>query len=163
MIFFLIGGVFVCCWCLVYLVFWVSCVLFILMIRRPPRSTRTDTLFPYTTLFRSPVGTGGMAAILGLDDDVVQTICARAAQGEIVEAVNFNAPAQVVIAGHKGAVERACELAKSEGAKRALMLPVSAPFHSSLLKPAAQVLAQALAAINVTPPQCPLKIGRAHV
>lgn len=103
-----------------------------------------------------PVGTGGMAAILGLDDDVVQTICARAAQGEIVEAVNFNAPAQVVIAGHKGAVERACELAKSEGAKRALMLPVSAPFHSSLLKPAAQVLEQALAAINVTPPQCPL-------
>lgn len=103
-----------------------------------------------------PVGTGGMAAILGLDDDVVQAICARAAQGEIVEAVNFNAPAQVVIAGHKGAVERACELAKSEGAKRALMLPVSAPFHSSLLKPAAQVLEQALAAINVTPPQCPL-------
>src|SRR3546814_6645198 len=100
-----------------------------------------------------PVGTGGMAAILGLDDDVVQTICARAAQGEIVEAVNFNAPAQVVIAGHKGAVERACELAESEGAKRALMLPVSAPFHSSLLKPAAQVLEQALAAINVTPPQ----------
>lgn len=103
-----------------------------------------------------PVGTGGMAAILGLDDDVVRAVCARAAQGEIVEAVNFNAPAQVVIAGHKGAVERACELAKTEGAKRALMLPVSAPFHSSLLKPAADVLEQALAAINMARPQCPL-------
>ncbi|NYT59751.1 ACP S-malonyltransferase [Alcaligenaceae bacterium] len=103
-----------------------------------------------------PVGTGGMAAILGLDDDVVLAICERAAQGEVVEAVNFNAPAQVVIAGHKGAVERACELAKAEGAKRALILPVSAPFHSSLLKPAAQVLEQALAAINVTAPRFPL-------
>ncbi|MCC2595148.1 ACP S-malonyltransferase [Pusillimonas sp. MFBS29] len=103
-----------------------------------------------------PVGTGGMAAILGLDDDVVRAVCERAAQGEVVEAVNFNAPAQVVIAGHKGAVERACELAKSEGAKRALVLPVSAPFHSSLLKPAAQVLEQALAAIEVSEPCCPL-------
>src|SRR5690606_15841790 len=103
-----------------------------------------------------PVGTGGMAAILGLDDDVVQSVCERATQGEVAEAVNFNAPAQVVIAGHKQAVERACELAKSEGAKRALMLPVSAPFHSSLLKPAAQVLEQALAAIEVAAPQCPL-------
>lgn len=103
-----------------------------------------------------PVGTGGMAAILGLDDDVVRAVCERAAQGEVVEAVNFNAPAQVVIAGHKGAVERACEQAKSEGAKRALVLPVSAPFHSSLLKPAAQVLEQALAAISVTQPRFPL-------
>lgn len=103
-----------------------------------------------------PVGTGGMAAILGLDDDVVRAVCERAAQGEVVEAVNFNAPAQVVIAGHKGAVERACELAKAEGAKRALVLPVSAPFHSSLLKPAAQVLEQALAAISVTQPRFPL-------
>ena len=103
-----------------------------------------------------PVGTGGMAAILGLDDDTVKAVCARAAQDEVVEAVNFNAPAQVVIAGHKGAVERACELAKSEGAKRALVLPVSAPFHSSLLKPAAQVLERALADISMVQPQCPV-------
>ena len=72
-----------------------------------------------------PVGTGAMAAILGLDDDAVRAACAAAAQGEVVEAVNFNAPAQVVIAGHKGAVERACEQAKAAGAKRALLLPVS--------------------------------------
>ncbi|MBF6616544.1 ACP S-malonyltransferase [Pollutimonas thiosulfatoxidans] len=103
-----------------------------------------------------PVGTGGMAAILGLDDDVVRDICAQAAQGQVVEAVNFNAPAQVVIAGHKQAVERACELAKSQGAKRALMLQVSAPFHSSLLQPAAQVLKQALAAIDIKSPAIPL-------
>lgn len=103
-----------------------------------------------------PVGTGGMAAILGLDDDVVRAVCAQAAQGEIVEAVNFNAPAQVVIAGHKAAVERACELAKAEGAKRALVLPVSAPFHSSLLKPAAQVLERALDAIDLAAPAIPL-------
>ncbi|MGB3287753.1 MAG: ACP S-malonyltransferase [Burkholderiaceae bacterium] len=103
-----------------------------------------------------PVGTGGMAAVLGLDDDVVKDICARAAQGEVVEAVNFNAPAQVVIAGHKAAVERACELAKAEGAKRALVLPVSAPFHSSLLKPAAAVLEGALKGIALATPQVPL-------
>jgi [acyl-carrier-protein] S-malonyltransferase len=103
-----------------------------------------------------PVGTGGMAAILGLDDDVVKSVCAQAAEGEVVEAVNFNAPAQVVIAGHKSAVERACELAKARGAKRALMLPVSAPFHSSLLKPAAAVLEQALAGIPFVAPAIPL-------
>ena len=73
-----------------------------------------------------------------------------------MEAVNFNAPAQVVIAGHKAAVERACELAKAAGAKRALLLPVSAPFHSSLLKPAADVLATALAAVSVSAPQIPV-------
>jgi len=78
-----------------------------------------------------PVGQGGMAAILGLSDDDVRAACAEAAQGEVVEAVNFNAPAQVVIAGHKAAVDRACEAAKARGAKRALILPVSAPFHSS--------------------------------
>lgn len=99
-----------------------------------------------------PVGTGGMAAILGLDDDVVISVCEQAGQGEVVEAVNFNAPAQVVIAGHKGAVERACELAKAAGAKRALVLPVSAPFHSSLLKPAAGVLEQALAQVSLGVP-----------
>ena len=87
-----------------------------------------------------PVGTGAMAAILGLDDDAVRAACAEAAQGEVVEAVNFNAPSQVVIAGHKGAVERAAAAAKARGAKRAIMLPVSAPFHSSLLKPAAERL-----------------------
>lgn len=87
-----------------------------------------------------PVGQGGMAAILGLSDADVRTVCAEAAQGEIVEAVNFNAPNQVVIAGHKAAVERACEAAKAKGAKRALLLQVSAPFHSSLLKPASERL-----------------------
>lgn len=94
-----------------------------------------------------PLGTGGMAAILGLSDDSVNTICAQAAQEEVVEPVNFNAPAQVVIAGHAAAVARACELAKAQGAKRALPLPVSAPFHSRLLAPAAQVLQQALEAV----------------
>ena len=85
-----------------------------------------------------PVGTGAMAAILGLSDDIVRAACAEAAQGEVVEAVNFNAPSQVVIAGHTAAVERGAALAKAKGAKRAVMLPVSAPFHASLLKPAAQ-------------------------
>jgi [acyl-carrier-protein] S-malonyltransferase len=86
-----------------------------------------------------PVGQGGMAAILGLSDEDVIATCAEAnayRSDEVVEAVNFNAPAQVVIAGSKAAVERACEIAKAKGAKRALILPVSAPFHSSLLKPA---------------------------
>jgi len=94
-----------------------------------------------------PVGTGGMAAILGLDDDAVRKACADAqsATGEVVEAVNYNAPAQVVIAGSKTGVEKACELAKEAGAKRALPLPVSAPFHSSLLKPASQKLETYLA------------------
>lgn len=103
-----------------------------------------------------PVGQGGMAAVLGLDDDAVRQVCAEAAQDEIVEAVNYNAPSQVVIAGHKAAVERACELAKQAGAKRALMLPVSAPFHSSLLKPAADKLADALATVNIQSPAIPL-------
>ena len=94
-----------------------------------------------------PVGTGGMAAILGMDDDAVRQVCADAqtATGEVVEAVNYNAPAQVVIAGSKAAVEKACELAKAAGAKRALPLPVSAPFHSSLLKPASEKLETYLA------------------
>jgi [acyl-carrier-protein] S-malonyltransferase len=87
-----------------------------------------------------PVGQGGMAAILGLSDADVIAVCAESAQGDVVEAVNFNAPAQVVIAGSKAAVDRACELAKARGAKRALILPVSAPFHSSLLKPASDRL-----------------------
>jgi len=103
-----------------------------------------------------PVGQGGMAAILGLSDDDVRAACAEAAQGEVVEPVNFNAPAQVVIAGHKAAVERACELAKSKGAKRALPLPVSAPFHSSLLKPASDRLREYLAQVNFAAPSIQL-------
>lgn len=103
-----------------------------------------------------PVGQGGMAAILGLTDADVLAACAEAAQGEIVEAVNFNAPAQVVIAGHKTAIERACEVAKAKGAKRALPLPVSAPFHSSLLKPASDRLREYLAGLTFSAPQIPL-------
>ena len=103
-----------------------------------------------------PVGQGGMAAILGLSDDDVRAACAEAAQGEVVEPVNFNAPAQVVIAGHKAAVERACEVAKSKGAKRALPLPVSAPFHSSLLKPASDRLREYLASVEFSVPRIQL-------
>lgn len=100
-----------------------------------------------------PMGTGAMAAILGLDDDAVRAACAESAQGEVVEAVNFNAPSQVVIAGHKSAVERAAAAAKTRGAKRALMLPVSAPFHSSLLKPAAERLGIRMQEIAFKAPQ----------
>ena len=103
-----------------------------------------------------PAGVGGMAAVLGLDDDAVRAACLEAAQGEIVEAVNFNAPAQVVIAGHKTAVERACVIAKAKGAKRALPLPVSAPFHASLLKPAADQLRTRLAGVVFNPPLIPV-------
>lgn len=100
-----------------------------------------------------PVGTGAMAAILGLDDDAVRAACAEAAQGEVVEPVNFNAPSQVVIAGHKAAVERGADAAKARGAKRAVMLPVSAPFHSSLLKPAADRLQERLQTVVFRTPQ----------
>lgn len=106
-----------------------------------------------------PVGVGGMAAILGIDDDTVKFVCETAqaeVAGEVVQAVNFNSPGQVVIAGHKAAVEKACELAKAAGAKRALLLPVSAPFHSSLLKPAADVLQGALANVNLNAPHIPV-------
>ena len=103
-----------------------------------------------------PIGTGAMAAVLGLDDDSVRAACVEAAQGEVVEAVNFNAPSQVVIAGHKSAVERGAVLVKSKGAKRAVLLPVSAPFHSSLLKPAAERLAQYLASVSFQSPQIPV-------
>lgn len=103
-----------------------------------------------------PVGTGAMAAILGLEDDAVIAACQQASKSEVVEAVNFNAPAQVVIAGHKEAVERAMDNAKAAGAKRAVLLPVSAPFHSSLLKPAAAILAQALADVQVNVPRVPV-------
>ena len=103
-----------------------------------------------------PVGVGGMAAILGLDDDTVRAVCAEASIAGVVEAVNFNAPAQVVIAGHKAAVEKACEVAKAKGAKRALPLPVSAPFHSSLLKPASDQLREYLASVDVQVPSIPV-------
>ena len=103
-----------------------------------------------------PVGTGAMAAILGLEDDAVLAACDKAQQGDVVEAVNFNAPAQVVIAGDKAAVERAMDNAKAAGAKRALLLPVSAPFHSSLLKPAAAVLSDALGKVDLHRPRIPV-------
>jgi [acyl-carrier-protein] S-malonyltransferase len=103
-----------------------------------------------------PAGEGAMAAILGLEDEAVRSACREAAQGQVVEAVNFNAPSQVVIAGHKAAVERGVAAAKSLGAKRAVMLPVSAPFHSILLKPAADRLAARLDGIALNAPRIPL-------
>jgi [acyl-carrier-protein] S-malonyltransferase len=105
-----------------------------------------------------PVGTGGMAAILGLDDAAVIQVCteASAASGGVVEAVNFNAPGQVVIAGASDAVTKACELLKAAGAKRALPLPVSAPFHSSLLQPASEKLKSYLVNIEFKAPTIPV-------
>jgi [acyl-carrier-protein] S-malonyltransferase len=103
-----------------------------------------------------PIGVGAMAAVLGLDDDSVRAACRDASQGEIVEAVNFNAPSQVVIAGHKTAVERAAASSKERGAKRAVMLPVSAPFHSSLLSPAADRLREYLQRLTFQAPRMPV-------
>ena len=105
-----------------------------------------------------PVGTGGMAAILGLDAATVREGCAQAAaeSGEVVEAVNFNDPKQTVIAGSKAGVEAGCAVLKGLGAKRALPLPVSAPFHSSLMKPAAERLRERLASITIQAPQIPV-------
>lgn len=103
-----------------------------------------------------PAGEGAMAAILNLSDDGIRAACAEAAQGEVVEPVNFNSPGQVVIAGNKAAVERAMELCKAKGAKRALPLPVSVPSHCSLMKPAADKLAAALATIQINSPQIPV-------
>ena len=103
-----------------------------------------------------PVGQGAMAAILGLDFAAVDQIARDAAEGEVCQAANDNDPAQVVISGHKAAVERAAVLAKERGAKRALMLPVSAPFHSALMQPAAAAMAEALAAVEIVTPQVPL-------
>ncbi len=103
-----------------------------------------------------PEGQGAMAAILGLEDDAARAACAEAAQGEVVEAVNFNAPGQVVIAGHKGAVARAIDACKAKGAKRAMPLPVSAPFHSSLLKPAGEKLQVYLKYVVLGTPAVPL-------
>lgn len=103
-----------------------------------------------------PAGVGAMAAILGLDDDQVRQACAEAAQGEVVQAVNFNSPGQVVIAGHKAAVERACEQAKTLGAKRAVPLAVSVPSHSSLMRPAAEAFAATLSATEFSAPEVPV-------
>jgi len=97
-----------------------------------------------------------MAAILGLDDEGVRAACAESAQGEAVQAVNFNAPGQVVIAGHASAVARAITACKTRGAKRAMPLPVSAPFHSSLMQPVALQLRDALARVQIRPPRIPL-------
>ena len=103
-----------------------------------------------------PVGQGAMAAILGLDFATVDEIAREAAEDEVCQAANDNDPAQVVISGHRAAVERAAGLAKERGAKRALMLPVSAPFHSVLMQPAAAVMAEALAGVEIAPPAVPL-------
>lgn len=109
-----------------------------------------------------PVGTGAMAAVLGMDSAKVIAGCAEATatfgpdSAEIVEAVNFNDPMQTVIAGSKAAVDKACELLKANGAKRALLLPVSAPFHSSLMKPAAEALRARLATVSLSAPQIPV-------
>ena len=106
-----------------------------------------------------PVGQGTMAVMLDLSDEDVRAACAEAAAavpGQVVEAVNYNAPAQVVVAGHTAAVDKACEIAKAKGAKRAMRLPVSAPFHSSLLKPASDRLRDYMASIHFNAPQIPL-------
>jgi [acyl-carrier-protein] S-malonyltransferase len=105
-----------------------------------------------------PVGTGAMAAILGLDAKAVREGCAEAAaaSGEVVEAVNFNDPKQTVIAGSKAGVDKGCEVLKAKGAKRALLLSVSAPFHSSLMKPAAERLREKLATVSIASPHIPV-------
>ena len=100
-----------------------------------------------------PVGVGAMAALLGLDFETVKDVAAEAAKGEVCEAANDNDPGQVVVSGHTGAVERAVELAKIRGAKRAVMLPVSAPFHCSLMEPAAGVMAEALSHVDIETPK----------
>ena len=103
-----------------------------------------------------PVGTGAMAAILGLDNTGIMAACSEASQGEIVEPVNFNANGQTVIAGHKAAVERAMDACKARGAKMTKALPVSAPFHSSLIRPAADKLAARLAELSLNTPLIPV-------
>jgi [acyl-carrier-protein] S-malonyltransferase len=103
-----------------------------------------------------PEGVGGIAAVLGLDDDAIRAVCAEAAQDQVLEAANYNAPGQVVIAGHREAVARGMELAKARGAKRAVALPMSAPSHCSLMRPAAQRLAQLLAQTPITSPAVPV-------
>ncbi len=103
-----------------------------------------------------PVGVGAMAALLGLDFEAARAVAEEAAEGEVCEAANDNDPGQVVVSGHKGAVERAIGIAKGKGAKRALLLPVSAPFHCALMQPAAEVMAEALAGVEIVAPKVPL-------
>jgi [acyl-carrier-protein] S-malonyltransferase len=103
-----------------------------------------------------PEGVGGIAAILGLDDEIVRAVCSEGAQGEVLEAVNYNSPGQVVIAGNRAAVERGMELAKAKGAKRAIMLPMSVPSHCSLLKGAAEQLRDYLKNVAVATPSVPV-------
>ncbi len=103
-----------------------------------------------------PEGVGGIAAILGLDDELVRAVCAEGAQGEVLEAVNYNSPGQVVIAGNRAAVERGMELSKAKGAKRAIMLPMSVPSHCSLLKGAAEQLRAYLNNVTVNAPAIPV-------
>ena len=103
-----------------------------------------------------PVGQGAMAALLGLDLEAAQQVAADAAEGEVCDFANDNAPGQVVVSGNKAAVERAVELAKERGARRPMLLPVSAPFHCALMQPAAEVMAEALAAVEMAPPRVPL-------
>lgn len=106
-----------------------------------------------------PVGMGAMAALLGLDFATATEVAAEAAQGEICQAANDNDPAQVVVSGHRGAVERALEIAKAKGAKRAILLPVSAPFHCSLMQPAADKMAEALAKVVIHAPKVPVVVN----
>lgn len=103
-----------------------------------------------------PVGVGAMAALLGLDYDTAVAVAAEAAQGLVCQAANDNGGGQVVVSGHKDAVERAVEIAKGKGAKRAMLLPVSAPFHCSLMQPAAEAMAEALAGVTIKAPAAPL-------
>ncbi|NRP11642.1 Malonyl CoA-acyl carrier protein transacylase [Aliiroseovarius sp. xm-m-379] len=103
-----------------------------------------------------PVGVGAMAALLGLDFDAATDVAEEAAQGQVCQAANDNDPAQVVVSGHKEAVERAVEIAKQKGARRAVLLPVSAPFHCELMQPAAEAMAQALAEVDMERPSVPL-------
>lgn len=103
-----------------------------------------------------PVGQGAMAALLGLDFAMAAEVAAEAAQGEVCQAANDNDPAQVVVSGHRAAVERAVEIAKAKGAKRAVLLPVSAPFHCALMQPAAEAMAEALAGVTLKAPAVPL-------
>ncbi|WP_346294910.1 ACP S-malonyltransferase [Rhodopseudomonas sp. P1] len=103
-----------------------------------------------------PVGVGAMAALLGLDYDTAVAVAAEAAQGQVCQAANDNGGGQVVVSGHKDAVERAVEFAKGKGAKRAMLLPVSAPFHCSLMQPAAEAMAEALAGVTIKAPAAPL-------
>lgn len=103
-----------------------------------------------------PVGVGAMAALLGLDFEVASAVAAEAAQGEVCQAANDNGAGQVVVSGNKAAVERAVEIAKAKGAKRAMLLPVSAPFHCALMQPAAAVMEEALANVHIKPPSVPV-------